>query len=154
LKAREATGKFWIRTSGSGGGSTSYRCTAKPAKLTVDVAKKARLSCELSRLSCTDENPPGRTCLDSLFVNQTSESDATLKVTYLDHFGVNARQRRVALGPSSSLVRSASTVEASWSSHGHELKLGYRGGITYTGTFTIPNGGPQAVQCNDLAMLD
>jgi hypothetical protein len=152
LKARAARGKMWIRTSGSGGDSSSYWCNSKPSKLTVDVSRRSRLACSLSPIICTNDNPPGDTCLADLFVNQTSAGGASLRLTYLDHFGVRATPREQSLGASSALARTTKRVNGTWADH--ELKLTYRGGVTYVGTFDLPDGRSSKVRCNDLAMFD
>jgi hypothetical protein len=152
LKAKNASGKLWIRTSGSGGDSTQYFCKAKAAKLQVSTSVKSRLSCELDKLICQNDNPPGDTCLGDLFVNQTAAGSATLRLTYLDHFGVRATTRNVNVGASTDLSRTTRKVEGEWGDH--ELSLTYRGGITYTGKITLPDGRSEGVKCNDLAMLD
>jgi hypothetical protein len=151
IKQREAQGKIWIRTSGSGGGSASYFCRSKPAKLSVETSRKARLACDL-RLVCTDDNPPGETCLSEAFVNQTASSSATLRLAYLDHFGVFAQRRNVQLGASADLSRTTRKLSGGWGDY--ELKLDHRAGITYTGSIKLPDGRTSAAQCNDLAMLD
>jgi len=154
LQTRAAKGTLAIRTAGSDGGGTSRAtCTAKAKPLTVDPARKARLSCSLSQSICVDDNPPGSTCLFDLFVNQTSAGAATLKRTYLDHFGVRVVERPVSLGASKALRRTGQEVEVSWAD-ATSLKLDLRGGITYTGTYADPSGQSRDVQCNDLAMLD
>lgn len=152
LKAKAATGKLWIRTSGSGGDSTQYYCRAKAAKLKVATSVKSRLSCELDRLICQNDNPPGDTCLGDLFINQTASGSATLRLTYLDHFGVRATPRNVNVGASSDLSRTTRKFSGEWGAH--DLSLTYRGGITYTGKITLPDGRSEGVKCNDLAMLD
>jgi hypothetical protein len=152
LKAKAAQGKMWIRTSGSGGDSDSYWCKSKPKKLSVDASRKARLACSFSPIICTNDNPPGDTCLADLFVNQTSADGATLKLMYLDHFGVRATPRSQQVGASSALARTTKKIDASWGDN--ELKLTHRGGVTYVGTFELPDGRSSKVQCNDLAMFD
>jgi hypothetical protein len=155
LKAKATTGKLWIRTSGSGGDSTQYYCKAKPAKLKVSTSVKSRIACELDKLICQDDNPPGETCLGDVFINQTAtgaSGSATLRLAYLDHFGVNIVKRNVNVGASSDLSRTTRSFKGEWG--GHDLSLTYRGGITYTGKLTLPDGRSQTVKCNDLAMLD
>jgi hypothetical protein len=154
LVAKKPTGKLFVRTSGgSGGDSTSYFCRAKAAPLKVDTAKSARLACSLEKLVCVHDNPPGDTCLGDLFLNQTSREEATLRQTFLDHFGVNVQERKVPLGASQSLARTTSSLTGSWTG-GVALNLEHRGGITYVGTYVHTDGKSQNVQCNDLAMLD
>jgi hypothetical protein len=152
LKAKAATGKLWIRTSGSGGDSTQYYCKAKADRLKVSTALKSRLACELDHLICQNDNPPGDTCLGDLFVNQTASGSATLRLTYLDHFGVRATKRNVNVGASTELSRTTRKVTGEWGDH--ELSLTYRGGITYTGKIKLPDGRSEGVKCNDLSMLD
>ena len=152
LKAKGATGKLWIRTSGSGGDSTQYYCKAKAQKLKVSTAVKSRLACELDHLICQNDNPPGDTCLGDLFVNQTAAGSATLRLTYLDHFGVRATTRNVNVGASTDLTRTTRKFAGEWGAH--DLSLTYRGGITYTGKIKLPDGRSETVKCNDLAMLD
>jgi hypothetical protein len=151
IKTRAAQGKVWMRTSGSGGGSQSYFCKSKADKLKVDTAVKSRLVCSLSPIICTNDNPPGETCLADLFVGQ-SASGASLKLTYLDHFGVFAQRRQQSLGASDDFDRTTRKIGGSWD--GNKLDLEYRGGVTYTGTFKLPDGRSSKVQCNDLAMFD
>ncbi len=152
IKAKQAAGKIWMRTSGSGGDTTQFSCKAKAGKLKVDAAKKARLACSIQHLICTHDNPPGDTCLSDVFLNQTSDDEATLKLTYLDHFGVHVVERKVPLA-ASALQRTTKKVEGTWA--GNHLELDHRGGVTYTGTFKLPgSGGSSEVQCNDLAMFD
>jgi hypothetical protein len=150
LKAKAASGKLWIRTSGGGGDTTQYHCKSKTAKMKVVTSKKARLACSM-KLICESGNPPGETCLSDLFINQTTASDATLKLTYLDHFGVHVVERKVNL-PASDLSRTTKKVDGDWA--GNKLKLEHRGGVTYTGTFKLPDGRSSEVKCNDLAMFD
>jgi hypothetical protein len=151
IKTRAAQGKVWMRTSGSGGGSQSYFCKSKAEKLKVDTALKSRLFCSLKPIICTNDNPPGETCLADLFVGQ-SASGASLKLTYLDHFGVFAQRRQQSLGASDDFNRTTRKIEGAWNDNA--LKLDYRGGVTYTGTFELPDGRSSKVQCNDLAMFD
>lgn len=152
IQRNAAQGKIWMRTAGgSGGATTSYWCKSKPSKLTVDTNRRSRLMCDF-KLVCTHDNPPGDTCLDSAFINQTSAGGSTLRTSYYDHFGVHAQERRESIGASSSMERSASSFSGEWS--GHRLSLEYRGGVTYVGTFTLPDGRSTSAQCNDLAMLD
>jgi hypothetical protein len=151
LKAKAANGKLWIRTTGGGGGSAQYHCKSKSAKIKVDTSKKSRLACSLKRIICTNDNPPGETCLSDVFLNQTTADDATLKLTYLDHFGVHVVERKVSL-PASEIARTTKKVSGDWTAN--TLKLEHRGGVTYTGTFKLPDGRSEAVQCNDLAMFD
>ena len=154
LQAHAAKGTLAIRSSGADGGGTSRAtCTAKAKPLTVDVGRKARLSCSLAKSICVDDNPPGSTCLFDLFVNQTGADVATLKRTYLDHFGVRVVERPVAVGASATLRRTADQVAATWPD-GTSLTLGLRGGLTYTGSYGDAGGEKRDVQCNDLAMLD
>ena len=154
LVAREAAGKLFIRTSGSGGGdSTSYQCREKAAPLKVDVAKRARLACSLDRLICKDDNPPGSTCLGDLFVLQTTDRSATMKLTFMEHFGVHIVERKEQLGAATSMARSATSFAGTWND-GSRIALIHRAGITYTGTFTAADGEASSMKCNDLAMLD
>lgn len=152
LKAKAASGKLWIRTSGSGGDSTQYYCKTKAEKLKVKTSLESRLACELDKLVCQTDNPPGDTCLGDLFINQTATGSATLRLTYLDHFGVRATTRNVSVGASTDLSRSTRAFHGEWG--GHDVSLKYRGGITYTGKVKLPDGRSQTVKCNDLAMLD
>ena len=145
-------GKLLIRTTGpEGGGSTSYFCKTKTKKLAVDLSVKARLNCNVS-LECTNDNPPGQTCLDSAFVNQTTASSATLRTSYLDHFGVHADPRNVDVGASTKLTRTKDEFSATFPQH--SLELTYRAGVTYTGKLVLPSGKSATAKCNDLAMLD
>jgi hypothetical protein len=145
-------GKIWMRTAGgSGGGTTPYFCKPKASKYTVDVDRRSRLLCDL-KLVCTHDNPPGDTCLTEAFINQNRDDSSTLRTTYLDHFGVHARERRVNVGVSSSMDRSTRKWSGEWA--GHKLDVTYRGGVTYVGTFTLPDGRSTEAQCNDLAMFD
>lgn len=154
LQARAPKAQLAIRSQASdGGGTNRATCTAKAKKLAVDPARKARLNCSLGQSICTDGNPPGSTCLFDMFVNQTSPSAATLKLTYLDHFGVHVSERPVSIGASTSLARTETHAEASWAD-GTGVSLDLRGGITYTGTYTDKSGEKRPLQCNDLAMLD
>jgi hypothetical protein len=152
LQENPTQGKIWLRTAGSGGGgSTSYFCRSKAKPFTVESSRRSRLACNL-HLVCTDDNPPGETCLDSAFINQTSAAGATLRTKYLDHFGVHVQERQVNVGPSSALARTGSSFSAAWA--GNKLDLTYRAGVTYVGTFKLPDGRSTEAQCNDLAMFD
>lgn len=145
-------GKVLLRTSGpEGGGNLSYFCKTKAKKLAVDTAKRSRLACNL-QLTCVHDNPPGDTCLDSAFVNQTSAGGATLRTTFLDHFGVHVQERKVENGASTDFDRTKETIKAKW--EGHKLELKFRAGVTYLGTLTLPDGRKSTAQCNDLAMFD
>jgi hypothetical protein len=152
LQDRPAQGKIFMRTAGSGGGSTtSYFCKQKDKPLAVDTRRRSRLMCEFGLL-CTDDNPPGSTCLSSGFVNQTADDGSTMKTTILDHFGVHIQERTENLGFSRTLARTSKKFEAEWARN--KLDLDYRGGVTYTGTFTLADGRSTSATCNDLAMLD
>jgi hypothetical protein len=154
LQTKSPTGKLFVRTSGGeGGDSTSYFCRAKAAPLKVDAARTARLACNLDKLMCVHDNPPGDRCLDELFVHQTSAGEATLRQTFLDHFGVNVVERKVPLGASKTLSRTTAKIAGSWND-GVSLSLDHRGGITYVGTYQHADGRKEKVKCNDLAMLD
>ncbi len=147
-----AQGKIWMRTAGGGGGgTTSYWCKSKPKKFTVDTSRRSRLACNL-KLLCVDDNPPGSTCLDAAFINQSTDSGATLRTTYLDHFGVHVEVRQVNVGASTHLDRTTRTFEAAWG--GHQVEVTDRAGVTYVGTFKLPDGRATEAQCNDLAMFD
>ena len=154
LQDRAPKGTVAIRGQGpEGGGTSRANCSAKAKPVSVDVGRKARLACSLRKLICTDDNPPGSTCLGDLFVNQTSATSATIKLTYLDHFGVHVAERPVSLGASSSLARTDKHADLAWAD-GTKMSLNLRAGVTYTGTFTDAHGASGEVQCNDLAMLD
>lgn len=152
LMAKAASGKVWFRESGpEGGGTERYTCTSKPKALTVDTGLKARLLCDLDQIACGAGAPPGQTCLSDLFVQQT-DGGATMRLTWLDHFGVNAKERKESLGDSSQLSRTKTGFHAKWS--GGELDLDYRAGVTYKGTFKPAGGKVSNVTCSDMAMLD
>jgi hypothetical protein len=145
-------GKLLIRETGpEGGGSTSYFCRSKTKKLTVEVSRHARFTCRLG-LECTHDNPPGETCLDTAFINQTGDREANLKITFLDHFGVHAQERPVDVGASSKFDRTTEKFSASFA--GDDVNLTYRGGITYVGKLKLSDGRTSDATCNDLAMLD
>lgn len=147
-----AQGKIWLRTQASdGGGTTSYWCKTKAKPMTVDLGRKSRLMCDLKML-CTDDNPPGDTCISSAFIQQTSTESAKLRTEYYDHYGVHAQLRKVDVGASESLKRTKTTVKGEW--EGHKLELKYRAGVTYLGKLTLPDGRTTDAQCNDLAMFD
>jgi len=107
--------------------------------------------CDL-RLVCTNDNPPGDTCLGSAFINEVSAGKSTLRTTYLDHFGVHVQERRVNVGDSTTMSRTTRTFKGEWA--GHKLEVTYRGGVTYLGKLTLPDGRTTDAQCNDLAMFD
>jgi hypothetical protein len=145
-------GKVLIREAGPEGGDTqTFFCKTKTKKLAVDVSRKSRFNCNVS-LVCTEDNPPGKTCLDSAFVNQTTASAATLRTSYLDHFGVHADPRNVDVGTSTHLSRTTEKFSAEFT--GHSIDLKYRAGITYIGKLVLPTGKTADAKCNDLAMLD
>jgi hypothetical protein len=152
FQANPEHARLLLREAGpEGGGNEAFNCKPKAKKLAVETSKHARLACSVS-LECTNDNPPGQTCLDSAFVNQTSNDSATLRVQFLDHFGVHADVRKEEVGASNELHRTATTIKAEW--QGHPLDLKYRAGVTYEGTLKMPNGAEAKAKCNDLAMLD
>jgi hypothetical protein len=151
VQENAATGKVWMRTAGGGGGTTAFWCKSKAKKFAPETARRARLMCDF-KLICTEDNPPGRTCLSEAFISQTSANASTLRTSYYDHFGVHAQERRENIGASSSMDRNTRRVTGEWS--GHKLDVTYRGGVTYLGTFTLPDGRSTEAQCNDLAMFD
>jgi hypothetical protein len=152
LQDGAAQGKIWLRTQASdGGGTTSYWCKEKANRITVDTNRKARLMCDL-QMVCTEDNPPGSTCLNSAFLQQTGDNTAKLRTEYYDHFGVHAAERTVDLGSSDELRRTATKITGEWG--GHKIELKYRAGITYIGKLTLPDGRTSEAKCNDLAMLD
>lgn len=153
IVARKSSGKIFFRTSGSGGDSTAYNCKAKDAPVAVDPARRARLACSLDRLICKDDNPPGETCLGDLFVNQVSAGKATMRLTFMEHFGVSIVERKDQLGESETLKRTATGFSGAWKD-GTKLDLTYRAGVTYTGTYTSKDGEAGTLKCNDLAMFD
>jgi len=143
--------RAWIRYTGGGATTEGFVCHKRAAPFAVEVARKARLQCE-SELLCTDDNPPGSTCLSEIFVKQTEDDKATLRLTYLDHFGVNVRERQENIGDSTELARTKTKVDAKFGEH--EIELKYRAGITYLGKLKMPDGRTAKLDCNDLAMLD
>ena len=148
----KAAGKMWMRTQGpEGGGTSSYWCKSKDAPIKVKTSVKSRLACDLKML-CTDDNPPGSTCLDSAFIQQTDAKTAKMRVEYLDHFGVHVVERKVELGSDDTVDRDTKSFKASVD--GNKVDLSWRGGITYEGTFTLKDGRKTTAKCNDLAMLD
>lgn len=105
VRAGRSRGELFVRTCGGDGGHTNRdECTKKARALAVDARRPVRLACSLRRLDCVDDNPPGRTCLSELFAKQTGSS-ASLRLTFLDHFGVHARERQESLGDSTTLSR-------------------------------------------------
>ena len=56
------------------------------------------------------------------------------------------------MGASADLDRTTKKLDANWGKHA--LQLTHRGGVTYTGTFKLPDGRSSEVHCNDLAMFD
>jgi hypothetical protein len=144
------SGKAWIRMAGpEGGGTTRYTCTKKTKALAVDTKIASRLVCSLDKLACHKGAPPGDTCLADVLVMQSGGS-ASLRVTWLDHFGVNVKERKESLG-NAPLSRTKTTAKGTWGTDALSLK--YRAGITYTGTFEDA-GNKSPITCNDLAMLD
>jgi hypothetical protein len=151
VRALKASGRAWIRwNSGSGPATEGYICKAKAERLTVNTATNARVACNLNRIECKNDNPPGETCLAGAFISQSS-SGTTLKLKYYDHFGVNAVERSVAKGSSTGFTRTKKALSGNWSSEA--LDLTYRAGITYVGKLKV-DGKAVSVQCNDLSMLD
>jgi hypothetical protein len=145
-------GKMWMRTAGpEGGGTSSYWCKSKDAPIKVKTSVKSRLACDLTML-CKDDNPPGSTCLDAAFIQQTDAKTAKMRVEYLDHFGVHVVERKVELGSDDTVDRDAKSFKATVD--GNKIDLKYRGGITYEGEFTLKDGRKTKAKCNDLAMLD
>lgn len=152
LGKKAASGKIWIRTAGPEGGSTSsYQCSAKDKPLAPDTKRAARLFCSLDKLSCHAGAPPGDTCLSELFVGQ-GDGKASLKLTWLDHFGVRVTERKESIGDSSKLERDKASFAAKWT--GWSLDVSYRAGVSYLGTLTMPSGEKAKVHCSDLAMFD
>ncbi|MFO0668030.1 MAG: hypothetical protein U0235_00195 [Polyangiaceae bacterium] len=152
IRESAASGRIWLRLSGPEGGSKwTYTCNKKAKPIAVDTSVKSRLSCSLLPMMCTDDNPPGQTCLSDAFVNQKDDDAADMRFTYLDHFGVHVVERKDQVGASSALSRSKTSFTGKWDKT--ELKLDYRAGITYTGTLKV-DGKSTKVKCNDLAMLD
>lgn len=148
-----ARGKLWIRTSGpEGAGTSSYTCTSKPKAVSVSLSKNARVYCDMSPLVCGAGAPPGETCLSDLFVSQTANDGATLRYKWLDHFGVNVRERSESIGASTSFARTKKTIEAKWGSA--TIDVTYRAGVTYLGDIKLADGRTGKVRCSDLAMLD
>lgn len=153
VRAASASGRIWLRLSGPEGGSKwTYACDKKAKPVAVDTSVKSRFACRVSPMICTDDNPPGQTCLTDLFVNQKDDDAADLRLSYLDHFGVHADERKDELGASSALSRTKTTYSGKWGKN--ELKLEYRAGVTYMGTLKLDGGKSSKVKCNDLAMLD
>jgi hypothetical protein len=152
FQASPQQGKILIRESGpEGGGSTSYFCKTKTKKLAVDLSVESRFACSLS-LECTNDNPPGQTCVDSTFIQQTDAHKATMKTKFLDHFGVHVEERQVDDGPSTKFERTSTKFSATFGDG--EVELTYRAGITYLGKVKLSNGKTATAQCNDLSMLD
>ena len=148
----KSAGKVWLRSQApDGGGTSSYWCKVKAGPIKVKTSTKARFACELGLL-CKDDNPPGSTCLDSAFIQQTDAKTAKMRVEYLDHFGVHVVERKVELGSDDTVDRDAKSFKANVD--GNEIDLKYRSGITYTGEFTLADGRKTKATCNDLAMLD
>lgn len=77
---------------------------------------------------------------------------ARLELTYLEHFGVNVQRRQETAGASTDLDRTTKKLGAKWGPN--TLQLTHRGGVTYVGTFKLPDGRTTEAQCNDLAMFD
>ena len=151
LKNGQDHKRAWIRYAGGGATTEGFVCHKRPARFTVDLDRRSRLQCD-AKLLCTEDNPPGSTCLSEIFVKQTENDKATLRLTYLDHFGVRATDRKENIGDSTELSRTKSKVDAKFG--GHELDLKYRAGITYLGKIKLPDGRSTDLDCNDLAMLD
>jgi hypothetical protein len=152
LEHKPANGKLWIRMAGpEGGGTTTYDCKAS-TKLKPVVSTHARLACDLDQMICGNGAPPGQTCLSDVFVNQTASGSATVTLTWLDHFGVNVKERKVNAGTQTSFSRTVSTTKGAWG--GNTIDLDYRAGVTYAGTIKLSDGRSAKMHCNDLGMLD
>lgn len=146
-----ASGRIWLRTSGPEGARTdSYTCKAKPKALAVDTARPARLLCQMNKLICAPGAPPGDTCLSEFFVNQSA--DASLRLTWLDHFGVNVSERKEAIGAATKFTRTKKAIAGKWGKT--TVDLTYRAGVTYTGSLKLEDGRSEKVHCSDLAMFD
>src|SRR5262249_896166 len=79
IQNNRSQGKIFNRSAGpEGGGTSSYFCRTKDKPMAVDTSRRARFACNL-KLTCTHDNPPGDTCLDSAFINQNTANGATMK---------------------------------------------------------------------------
>ena len=112
---------------------------------------KARLACSLDHLVCNSGPAPGDSCLADAFLMQGA-SDASLRLSWLDHFGVRATERREPLGASTTFSRRATRITGNWA--GTKMALRYRAGVTYVGRITLADGRSETIQCNDLSMFD
>lgn len=152
LKDGEDHKRVWLRYTGGGASTFGYVCHRKTAPLKVALDTRARLACSLSKVACTDDRPPGSTCLFDAFVKQTDDEAATLSLTWTDHFGVNVRDRKENVGASSAFSRTKTKIKGTF--EGHQLDLEYRAGVTYLGKLKLPDGRSGEASCSDLAMLD
>lgn len=153
IRDSDDSGYVWIRSSGAGGGSSErFSCTKKDAPIKVDTNRYARIVCDLKPIVCGPGAPPGETCLSDLYVRQYADDRANMRVTILDHFGVNISERKEWTGASTELERTTRAFRAELP--GYTLDLTYRAGVTYEGTLAIDGGESTNVKCSDLAMLD
>lgn len=154
LKAKAAAAKLYLRTQdGEGGGTQSFWCKSKPKRLTVNTNQMGRFACSLQPgLAIAGGPPPGETQLYDLFMFQQQTDYSNLSLTYLDHFGVNVRERKETLTSVDAFHRTTKKLTGTWGKN--KMDLTYRAGITYTGTFKYQDGQSTKVMCNDLSMLD
>lgn len=154
LKANASAAKMWLRTTSSeGGGTDTFWCKAKPKALKVNTAQMGRFACSLTRgIDVAGGPPPGVTGLYDLFLYQHTTDNSKLTLTYLDHFGVRATERKESISSADAFNRTTKKLTGTWGKN--KLDVTYRGGITYEGRFKYQDGQSTGVLCNDLSMLD